>query len=173
MKKHVLTILCFCLMTASCGWQIRGHKDSAVNIHALTVGGTSPYGRMVRSMEKQMQQQRIKSSGENAWYLMIITEDIRGTALAFGDSNNAASNEIELKVRFTVTDTKGETIIAPNTERAARIYTVNDNRRLAMDSEAELLTTELYDEMAINILRRIDFIAGQKTLQPHPSVPKP
>lgn len=108
-----------------------------------------------------MRLQHIAASGLNAWNLVILDQQMEENVLAFSDTINAATNEIELTVQFTVTDAKGVTVIAPNTERVIRIYESNNNRRLAMDRETQLLKNEAYDEMAANLLRRVDFIAGQ------------
>ncbi len=162
MKTRVLICLLLTLATAGCGWQLRGSKNIAANIDALTVTGENRYGKMARSLAEEMRVQHIADTGTQAWNLLLLEEEMKENVLAYSDTNNAAMFEIELIVRFSVTNSQGATVIAPNTERVVRVYEVNNNRRLAMDREMQLLKDEAYREMANNILRRIDFIAAQK-----------
>jgi LPS-assembly lipoprotein len=164
-KNLIRKILACTLATAlltGCGWQMRGSKNIATNIDALTINASSAYGKMSRALQQEMRLQHIADAGSQAWNLQILDEKLEENIVAFSDANNAATYEIELQVRFSVSNHKGETVIAPNTERVVRIYEANDNRRLAMDREKDLLTTEVHTEMAANLLRRIDFIAKQK-----------
>jgi LPS-assembly lipoprotein len=162
MNIRILISLVLCLAVSGCGWQLRGSKNITANIEALTVMAEMKHGKLVRSLDDAMHVQHIADSGQNAWQLIVLSEDLKQNVVAFSDTNNAASTEIELVVHFTVLNDKGETVIAPNTERVVRIYESDNNRRLAMDRETNLLKDEVYQEMANNLLRRIDFIAGQK-----------
>ena len=162
MKTRVLLCLLLTLATAGCGWQLRGSKNIAANIPALTVVCNKSYGPMARALEQEMKLQHIPDSGEQAWTLQIISERMRTNTVAFSDTNNAATDEIELEVRFTATNEKGDTVITPNTERVVRLREVNSDRRLASDRETKLLEDEVYREMAANLLRRVDFVAGKQ-----------
>lgn len=161
MNLRTLACIALCLAITGCGWQLRGSKNIAANIDALTITSQNNYGKMARSLTDEMRVQHIADTGEHAWNVIILDEEMKENVLAYSDTNNAAMFEIELVVRFTVLNGKGETVIAPNTERAVRVYEVNNNRRLAMDREMQLLKNEAYQEMAVNLLRRIDFVAGQ------------
>jgi len=162
MKIRLLASLVLCITVAGCGWQLRGSSNLATNIDALTITSGQHYGALSRALEEQMRLQHIAASGLNAWNLVILNQEMKENILAYSDTNNAATNEIELTVQFTVTDEKGVTVIAPNTARVVRLYESDNNRRLAMDRETHLLKKEAYEEMAANLLRRVDFIAGQK-----------
>jgi LPS-assembly lipoprotein len=162
MKIRLLASLVLCIAITGCGWQLRGSSNLATNIDALNITSGQHYGALSRSLEEQMRLQHIAASGLHAWNLVILDQEMKVNILAYSDTNNAATNEIELTVQFTVTDEKGVTVIAPNTERVVRLYESNNDRRLAMDRETQLLKNEAYEEMAANLLRRIDFIAGQK-----------
>ncbi|MBK8289154.1 MAG: hypothetical protein KAY78_06025 [Pseudomonadales bacterium] len=150
------------ILLGGCGFQLRGSKNIAANIEALTVTSGQQYGKLARALEAEMRAQHISDTGEHAWNLVILDQRIKQNVLAYNDSANAALIEIELVVQFTVTNEKGETVIAPNSERVVRPYEPDNNRALATDRETKLMLNETYDEMAAALLRRIDFIAGQK-----------
>ena len=150
------------ILLGGCGFQLRGSKNIASNIEALTVTSGQQYGKLARALEAEMRAQHISDTGEHAWNLVILDQRIKQNVLAYNDSANAALIEIELVVQFTVTNEKGETVIAPNSERVVRPYEPDNNRALATDRETKLMLNETYDEMAAALLRRIDFIAGQK-----------
>jgi LPS-assembly lipoprotein len=150
------------ILLGGCGFQLRGSKGSVDNIEALTVTSGQQYGKLARALEAEMRAQHISDTGEHAWNLVILDQRIKQNVLAYNDSANAALIEIELVVQFTVTNEKGETVIAPNSERVVRPYEPDNNRALATDRETKLMLNETYDEMAAALLRRIDFIAGQK-----------
>ena len=150
------------ILLGGCGFQLRGSKNIAANIEALTVTSGQQYGTLARALEAEMRAQHISDTGEHAWNLVILDQRIKQNVLAYNDSANAALIEIELVVQFTVTNEKGETVIAPNSERVVRPYEPDNNRALATDRETKLMLNETYDEMAAALLRRIDFIAGQK-----------
>ncbi|HQQ64106.1 MAG TPA: hypothetical protein PLF22_11110 [Pseudomonadales bacterium] len=158
----MITTAMLCMLASGCGWQLRGDKDHATNIRALSIASEAPYGKLSRALDQQMTVQHIARTGSNTWNLRILKEDLKKNIVAFSDTNNPATYELELQVRFSASNDKGETVIAPNTERVVRLYEYNNNRRLAMDRETDLLTDEIYNEMAGNLLHRVDFIAGQK-----------
>ncbi len=160
-RKSLIAALLLTLV-AGCGWQLRGSKNIVANIDGLKLSSQAPYGKLSRAIEEEMRIQHIASTGSHAWTLQILEEKMKQNIVAFSDTNNPATYEIELVVRFSVSNDKGEMVIAPNSERVVRPYEYNSNRRLAMDKETELLKDEVYQEMADNLLRRIDFIAGQK-----------
>lgn len=150
------------ILLAGCGWHMRGSDSAATHIKTLNIASAQTYGKLERAIRSEMRLQRIEEGGDDGWTLTILDRNIRQNLLAYNDSINAAMFEIELTAHFTVTNAQGETIIAPNTERVVRPYEPNNNRALATDREAALMKTEAYNEMAANILRRINFIAGQK-----------
>ena len=151
-------------LLSGCGFQLRGSSQALSNIDALSISSGNRYGPLGRALEQEMRIQHIADGGDRAWQLHILEEELEENVVAFSDTNNPASEEIELVVRFRVINGEGREVIAANTERVVRLYEVNTNRRLAMDSETTLLKEEAYRDMAQNLLRRIDFIAGQPQL---------
>jgi LPS-assembly lipoprotein len=160
MNIRLLVSLLLCGIITGCGWHLRGAQDRPSNIDSVVLNAASPYSKTTRAMEKQIKIQHIKDSGTNTLHLQLIDEKMKSNTLAFSDSNYPATIEIQLEVRFSVTNAAGETIIAPNNERVVRVYESDSNRRLAGDRELDLIKDELYDEIAINILRRMDYITG-------------
>ena len=108
------------ILLGGCGFQLRGSKNIAANIEALTVTSGQQYGKLARALEAEMRAQHISDTGEHAWNLVILDQRIKQNVLAYNDS------------------------------------------ALATDRETKLMLNETYDEMAAALLRRIDFIAGQK-----------
>lgn len=151
-----------CTLLAGCGWHLRGHNDNAVQIKSLQVQSSFAYGKLERALQAEMRAKHIDDNASHAWHLTILDQELRQNVLAYNDSINAAMLELELVVHFTVTNDKGETVIAPNRERVVRPFETDNNRALATDRERDLLRDEIYREMAGNLLRRIDFIASQK-----------
>jgi LPS-assembly lipoprotein len=149
------------LLLGGCGFQLRGSKNIAANIGALNVTSGQHWGKLSRALEAEMHAQHIADTGPKAWNLVILDQHINQNVLAYNNSDNVAMFEIELIVHFTVTNEKGETMIAPNNERVVRVYEPDTNRALATDRETKLLLDEAYNEMAASLIRRIDFRAGQ------------
>ncbi len=158
MNIRLLLSLALCVVITGCGWHMRGSEGSTANIKALTVVSGSPYGKTERAMEKQLKSNHIESNTPDSWHLQILKETMDGNTLAFSDDNNAATQEIILEVRFSVTDGKGAVVIEPTTERVTRILESDSNRRLSSDREIDLMKQEIHDEMAANLLRRINNI---------------
>lgn len=169
--KILISTLVLALL-GGCGWQMRGNRNIAANIPALNVTSSQKYGKLARALESEMHAQHIADTGAHAWNLVILEQNVKQNVLAYNDSDNAAMLQIELVVHFTVTNGKGETVIAPNNERVVRLYEPDSNRPLATDRETKLMLEEAYQEMAGNLLRRIDFIAGQQQVnQPQADQP--
>lgn len=162
MKTRNFIGIFFCVLLAGCGWHLRGGDSAGANIKTLNIASAQNYGKLERALRTEMRTQHIEEGGADGWTLTILSQNLRQNLLAYNDSINAAMFEVELTAQFTVTNAKGETIIAPNTERVVRPYEPNSNRALATDREANLMKTEAYNEMATNILRRINFIANEK-----------
>lgn len=161
-SMKIIACLMLSVLATGCGWQLRGSKNTAANINALTVTSGASYGKLARALKQQMDVQHIAEGGSKTWHLQILDEKIKENVVALSDTNNPATYELELQVRFSASNENGDMVIAPNTERVVRLYEYNSNRHLAMDRETELLREEVYDEMATNLLHRVDFIAGQK-----------
>lgn len=162
MKTRNLIGIFFCVLLAGCGWHLRGSDSTGANIKTLNIASAQGYGKLERALRAEMRAQHIEEGGADGLTLTILSQNLRQNLLAYNDSINAAMFEIELTAQFTVTNAKGETLIAPNTERVVRPYEPSSNRALATDREANLMKTEAYNEMATNILRRINFIANEK-----------
>lgn len=162
LSGKILACTLVAALLGGCGFQLRGSKNIAANISALTITSSSHYGKLDRALESEMHAQHIADAGPKAWNLIILDQTIKQNVLAYNNSANASMLEIELVVHFTVTNEKGETVITPNNERVVRLHEPDSNRALATDRETKLLQNEAYDEMAVSLLRRIDFIAGQK-----------
>lgn len=162
MNIRLLASLALCILMGGCGFHLRGSNGTSANIEALTVTSGSPYGKMARSMEKQIKIQHIKTGTPDSWHLQIISEKFNSNILAYDDSIYPSTYERTLEVRFSVTNAAGEMVIVPNTERVVRVMESDSDRRLAMDRQDDLLESEMYEEMAQNLLRRIDFIASKK-----------
>ncbi|HSC76016.1 MAG TPA: hypothetical protein VLB90_07265, partial [Pseudomonadales bacterium] len=54
-------------LLGGCGFQLRGSKNMAANISALTVTSSSHYGKLARALEAEMRAQHIADSGTQAW----------------------------------------------------------------------------------------------------------
>lgn len=147
--------------TAGCGFHLRG-ANSTTSLEALTVTAADPYGELATAFEKEMRQLKIDKGGANAWQLVILEQELDNNVLAVSDTNNAATYEVELEVRFQALNPQGEVAIAPNTLRLVRNYEANNNRRLAMDRETQLLRNELYRDMARRLIERVNMIALQQ-----------
>lgn len=162
MNIRILACLFLCLTVAGCGWHLRGSTAGGTShITALKLVTESPYSRLSRSLDRQMKQEHIDQTAPNGWNLHILKEKTSGNTLAFSDSTYPATQEMVLEVRFSVSNPAGEEVIAPNTERVVRVLESDGDYRLAGDREQELMRDEMYDEMAANLLRRINFIAEQ------------
>lgn len=147
--------------TAGCGFQLRG-ANSTNSLEALTVTAADPYGEFARAFDVEMRQRNIDKGGANAWQLVILDQEMDNNVLAVNDTNNAATYEMELEVRFQALNPAGEVAIAPNTLRLVRNYEANNNRRLAMDRETQLLRNELHRDMARRLIERVNMIALQQ-----------
>ncbi len=160
MNVRILACLFLCITMVGCGWHLRGN-NGASHITALKLVTDSPYNRLSRAVDQQIKQQHIDATSPNGWNLHILKERMSGNTLAFSDSIYPATQEMVLEVRFSVSNPAGEEVIAANTERVVRVLESDSDRRLASDREQELIRDEMYEEMAINLLRRIDYMASQ------------
>ena len=147
--------------TAGCGFQLRG-ANSTSSLDALTVTAADPYGEFARAFDVEMRQRKIEKGGANSWQLIILEQEMDNNVLAVSDTNNAATYEVELEVRFQALNPQGDVAIEPNTLRLVRNYEANNNRRLAMDRETQLLRNELYRDMARRLIERVNMIALQQ-----------
>ena len=52
------------ILLGGCGFQLRGSKNIAANIEALTVTSGQQYGKLARALEAEMRAQHISDTGE-------------------------------------------------------------------------------------------------------------
>lgn len=164
MKKtlaRLAAVAALIAVTTGCGFQLRG-SNATSHLTALTVTTAVPYDEFTTAFEREMRQRNIANGGADSWQLIIMEQEIDQNVLAISDTNNAATYELELNVRFQALNPAGEVAIAPNTMHVVRYYEANNNRRLAMDRETQLLRNELYRDMARRLIERVNVMAQQQ-----------
>ncbi len=168
-KKFLLPILCLMTLTA-CGFHLRSDAKFAPQMRHIELDGfnIAKAQRLQALLMAQLSDLHIDVSERNAASDAVHVRLLHFIPQYHVLNGRLTEVELGLMVTFDVTDAQGQTLLTPRTLWARRSY----QRNLAsinVDSQEEtLLTAQLYDDMAGQIMRQLGQI-GHLPLQMQPA----
>ncbi|MBY4676219.1 LPS-assembly lipoprotein LptE [Marinobacterium arenosum] len=156
LRRTLLSATAALLLTglSGCGFQLRGYIDVPEALRQVQLVQHGPHSQLASSLVSSLQlnQVQIVSQAPYRLELLSVVENRRSATL---DSRAKVDEyELQLRVRFQVSQANGELALAPQQLTTERIYTYDADAATAALEQEQLLRQEMADDLALQITRR-------------------
>lgn len=153
-----LLVAGYALLTAGCGWRLRGSYEFPPSMARLYVEGTARFSELGNAIHNAFDgtNTRLVESVEDATAILKILADASDRRILATDSSGRASEyEITHVVRFKLINDQGETLVPDQEVRARREYRFDPANVLATGGEVDRLQEDMLRDSVQQMLRRI------------------
>lgn len=156
-----LSIFFLCALLTACGFHMRGSlhlPESVMPIAVVSKNGHSPLERLIES-KLRLQNVDVTDNPLKAKYLInILHQQFRQNIAAVAASTAPRQYQLTYQVVFQLQKAKGKRDLPnePITVSVNRLLTINNDRILGSDSEADILKHEMKADVATQILARLE-----------------
>lgn len=157
-------VLCVLTLLSACGFQLRGVGGPTVpdewkSMQLVSGNPNSEFSRAVftRFAINGVQWQE---AGFANYRLDLGNEQFRQSNLSIGADARISEFELTMSATFKIANAKGEIIMAATTVTVVRQMENDPRNVVGTESELRLLQSEMRNELADKILRRIGFYAS-------------
>ncbi|MDR0219652.1 MAG: LPS assembly lipoprotein LptE [Enterobacteriaceae bacterium] len=158
MRHRIITLLLglAVLVTAGCGFHLRGTTQVPKELQTLQVSSGDPYGPLARSVRQQLRLNDVKIVEQASASVPILklmgSSENQDTVSVFQDGK-AAERQLVLDVDAQVLMPNGNTY--PLQARVERSFFDNPLEALAKDAENELIQQEMREQAARQLIRQL------------------
>ncbi len=163
MKTLILSLVVTTLLTAGCGFQLRGEARLPVEMQRthLAADPTSPFVRELAQRLRANGVQVLERPDEKAATLLVVGERMRRETLTLSASARVREFLLVFELDFELRDAQGEILIPREQLRMTRDYSFDELEILAATREEEFLRADLRQAMAGQLMRRLE-AAGRR-----------
>ena len=152
------------VVLTACGFKLRGNVELPAVLQDTYIQSENPFTGMARALRTQLKQSgaNVVENREQASAILIIHhERSENRILSVGSSGKATEYELFDEVSFSLSDSNGKELIAPQTLRMTRDLVFDQNELLGKLSEAEGIHRQMRASLVRQIIMRID--AGMRS----------
>jgi len=163
-----ILVMATSLLVAGCGFHLRGSQTLPASVGAVAVTAVAPHSRLQRSLEDrldvyqipQKSYQNIRAEGQrNTVLIKLMPEAIERRLLSVFSTGQVAEYELIYGVSYEVTFPGYDPIQAYF--EIMRDYQDDPDRVLAKSRELDLVVSEMRNEAADRIIRRLALQASE------------
>lgn len=144
-----------CLLVAACGYQLRGTASLPFETIYVPNASAGIALEIKRSIQAGTNARVVDDAKAAAAQLQFSEESRRKEILSLTSAGRVNEYRLYYRVRFRVSDAKGDEFLAPVTIQLFRDMTYDDSQVLAKEAEEQLLFRDMQSDMAQQVLRRI------------------
>lgn len=155
---HLTGLAVFLLLLAGCGFSLKGYQHASPNLNGLYVEGGEQRGTLAGVIQQQLSLAEVKlaTSREQSVNRLRISDERFGQRVISVDANGKVLEyELQLVASFEVMGSDGEERLSPQTLKLTRQLTFGGADELSRRSEAELIHIDMLEDMAGQIIRRL------------------
>jgi len=153
---RVLVILLLGLVTAACGFQLRGHAKLPFETLYVAIPDISPLGtELKRNIIAGTHTKLVRDRAEAQAILDVTSEERGKNILTIDTSGRVREYQLRYVLSFRVHDAKGRDYLPRSEIRITRDISFNDAQVLAKEQEELLLFRDMQSDMVQQILRRL------------------
>ncbi len=153
---RILAILVLGLVTAACGFQLRGQAKLPFETLYVAIPDISPLGtELKRNIIAGTHTKLVRDPAAAQAILSVISEQRDKTILSLNTSGQVIEFQLRYLLSFRVHDAKGRDYLPQREIRLTRNVPFNNSRVLAQESEELLLYRDMQTDMVQQILRRL------------------
>lgn len=151
-----LAVLLLGLVTAACGFQLRGQTRLPFETLYIAIPDISPLGTELKRNIIAGTHTKLAPDRAGAQAILDVTSEERGkTILSLDTGGRVREFQLRYVLAFRVHDAKGRDYLPRSEIRITRDISFNDAQVLAKESEELLLFRDMQGDMVQQILRRL------------------
>lgn len=146
------------LLTAGCGFQLRGSFSLPPWLHDVEVRSEQPADPVAAELRRNLQNNAIslRAAGATAGArIQLAAEKFNRRLLATGSGNQKKDYEFTYEISVTVVDPEGKTRLTDEHISVQREMDYDETRVLAKAAEQDKLKADMIKEAARQIMRRL------------------
>jgi len=153
---RILAIVVLGLVTAACGFQLRGQSKLPFETLYVGIPDISPLGiELKRNIIAGTHTKLARDQAGAQAILEVTSEERAKSILSFDTGGRVREFQLRYVLRFRVHDPKGRDYLPQNEIRITRDISFNDAQVLAKEQEELLLFRDMQSDMVQQILRRL------------------
>ena len=153
---RILAILVLGLVTAACGFQLRGQAKLPFETLYVAIPDMSPLGTELKRNIIAGTHTKLARDPAGAQAILSVTSEERGKSiLSFDTAGRVREFQLRYVLAFRVHDAKGREYLPRSEIRITRDISFNDAQVLAKEQEELLLYRDMQSDMVQQILRRL------------------
>lgn len=153
---RVLAIALLGLLTAACGFQLRGQATLPFETLYVAIPATSPLGtELKRNIIAGTRTRLVDTPAEAQAILELLAEERSKTILSFDTAGQVREYQLRYRMRFRVRDARGRDYLPQSEIRLTRDVSYNNSQVLAKESEEQLLYRDMQSDVVQQVLRRL------------------
>jgi LPS-assembly lipoprotein len=153
---RTLAIVVLALLTAACGFQLRGQATLPFETLYVAIPAISPLGIELKRNIVAGTHTRLVNTPAEAQAILELTSEERGkTILSFDTTGQVREYQLRYRLSFRVRDAKGRDYLPQSEIRVTRDVSYSSTQVLAKESEEQLLFRDMQSDMVQQILRRL------------------
>lgn len=159
----VLVVTLLCLLTAACGWHLRGTQGPQATVEQIYLQASEAHGELVSEMRNLLRGagvELVANANQAPFSLYITDESFERRVAGVGADTLASAYELTLEAEFDIRSRTGDTLVHGASASIIRSYdySVGDG---STHQQERLLVREMRRELGQQILRRFYAIAGR------------
>ena len=153
---RILAVVVLGLVTAACGFQLRGQAKLPFETMYLAIPDISPLAiELKRNIIAGTNTKLVRDRAEAQAILEVTSEERDKTILSLNTSGQVIEFQLRYRLSFRVHDAKGRDYLQRSEIRLTRDVPFNNSLVLAQESEELLLYRDMQGDMVQQILRRL------------------
>ena len=153
---RIVAIILLGLVTAACGFQLRGQAKLPFETLYVAIPQVSELGtELKRNIIAGTHTKLVNDPAQAQAILDLISEDRGKSILSFDTSGRVREFQLRYRISFRVRDARGRDYLPQSEIRLTRDISFNDAQVLSKESEELLLFRDMQSDMVQQILRRL------------------
>jgi len=153
---RIVAIVLLGLVTAACGFQLRGQAKLPFETLYVAIPQVSELGtELKRNIIAGTHTKLVNDPAQAQAILDLISEDRGKSILSFDTSGRVREFQLRYRISFRVRDARGRDYLPQSEIRLTRDISFNDAQVLSKESEELLLFRDMQSDMVQQILRRL------------------
>ncbi len=158
-RTFLLTALSSCLITAGCGFHLRGRVNLPVKTMYVNMPKNNKMAADIRRMLTAGTNVMLVDNAKEAEAILeLINSNRQRHELSYNMEGDVREYELTLQLTFRLTDPNGNEFFPPTTFASSRNMYYNDEDYLTRNAEESLLYNEMQQDLISQLLNRISTI---------------
>lgn len=151
-----LAALVLAVLTAACGFQLRGQAKLPFETLYVAIPAISPLGtELKRNIVAGTNTKLVNQPARAQAILTLVAEERDKSILSFDASGRVLELQLRYRLKFRVHDARGRDYLPPSEIRLTRDISFSDAQVLSKESEEQLLYRDMQSDMVRQILYRL------------------